>query len=154
MKIDRERVARIQSLWTSFLDACDEQEVDSWDKDELGEMDAYYANEALSVAIHLIATDGVFGDDEVECLNAIFDYDYSVETLEETYENVDVYIDAMFDEELDDGILLLRGYNDDLADAYQDILCEICDAIIESDGDITRKEREEARELKFRIGKE
>ena len=154
MKIDRERVARIQSLWTSFLDACDEQEVDSWDKDELGEMDAYYANEALSVAIHLIATDGVFGDDEVECLNAIFDYDYSVETLEETYENVDVYIDAMFDEELDDGILLLRGCNDDLADAYQDILCEICDAIIESDGDITRKERDEARELKFRIGKE
>ena len=58
------------------------------------------------------------------------------------------------DDELDDGILLLRGYNDDLADAYQDILCEICDAIIESDGDITRKEREEARELKFRIGKE
>lgn len=154
MKIDRERVARIQSLWTSFLDACDEQEVESWDKDELGEMDAYYANEALSVAIHLIATDGVFGDDEVECLNAIFDYDYSVETLEETYENVDVYIDAMFDDELDDGILLLRGYNDNLADAYQDILCEICDAIIESDGDITRKEREEARELKIRIGKE
>lgn len=154
MKIDRERVARIQNLWTSFLDACDEQELDSWDKDELGEMDAYYANEALSVAIHLIATDGVFGDDEVECLNAIFDYDYSVEALEETYENVDVYIDAMFDDELDDGILLLRGYNDDMADAYQDLLCEICDAIIESDGDVSRKEREEAQELKIRIGKE
>ena len=154
MKINRERVARIQNLWTSFLDACDEQEVDSWDKDELGEMDAYYANEALSVAIHLIASDGIFGDDEVECLNAIFDYDYSVETLEETYENVDVYIDAMFDDELDDGILLLRGYNDDLADAYQDLLCEICEAIIESDGDISQKEREEAQELKIRIGKE
>lgn len=154
MKINRERVARIQNLWTSFLDACDEQEIVSWDKDELGEMDAYYANEALSVAIHLIASDGVFGDDEVECLNAIFDYDYSVESLEETYENVDVYIDAMFDEELDDGILLLRGYNDDLADAYQDMLCEICDAIIESDGDISKREREEARELKIKIGKE
>ncbi|MBQ7447332.1 MAG: hypothetical protein IJV59_05195 [Eubacterium sp.] len=154
MKIDRERVARIQNLWTAFLDSCDEQELDSWDKDELGEMDAYYANEALSVAIHLIAADGIFGDDEVECLNGIFDYDYSVETLEETYENVDVYIDAMFDDELDDGILLLRGYNDDMADAYQDLLCEICDAIIESDGDVSRKEREEAQELKIRIGKE
>lgn len=154
MKIDRERVIRIQNLWVSFLDACDEQEVVSWDADELGEMDAFYANEALSVAIHLIASDGTFGEEEVECLNTIFDYEYSVETLEETYENVDVYIDAMFDEDLDDGILLLRGYNDDLADAYQDLLCEICDAIIESDGDISEAEREEAQELKIRIGKE
>lgn len=154
MKIDKNRITRISDLWTSFLDACDEQEVVSWDKDELGEMDAYYANEALSVAIHLIASDGVFGADEVECLNAIFDYDYTLESLEETYENVDVYIDAMFDEDLEDGILLLRGYNDPLADAYQDMLCEICDAIIESDGDISEAEREEARELKYKIGKE
>ncbi len=154
MKIDNTRVVRIQNLWTSFLDACDEQELISWDTEELGEMDAYYANEALSVAIHLIASDGMFGEDEVECLNAIFDYDYSVETLEETYENVDVYIDAMFDDELDDGILLLRGTNDDLADTYQDLLCEICDAVIESDGDISEAEREEAKELKIKIGKE
>lgn len=154
MKIDRDRLVRISDLWASFLDACDEQEVISWDKDELGEMDAYYANEALSVAIHLIASDGVFGEDEVACLNAIFDYDYTLESLEETYENVDVYIDAMFDEDLDDGILLLRGYNDPLADSYQDVLCEICDAIIESDGDIADAEKEEARELKLKIGKE
>lgn len=154
MKINRDRVVRLSSLWASFLDACDEQEVVSWDQDELGEMDAYYANEALSVAIHLIASDGVFEEEEVECLNRIFDYDYSVETLEEVYENVDTYIDAMFDEDLDDGILLLRGYNDSLADTYQDLLCEICDAIIESDGDVSVEEREEAQELKLKIGKE
>ena len=27
MKIDKARVVRIQNLWTSFLDACDEQEL-------------------------------------------------------------------------------------------------------------------------------
>lgn len=154
MKIDKERAARIRDLWGAFLDDCDEQEVASWDKDELGEMDAFYANEALSVAIHLIASDGVFGEEEIECLNTIFDYDYTVESLEETYENVDVYIDAMFDEDLEDGILLLRGYNDPLADAYQEILCEICDAIIESDGNVSVAEREEAEELKAKIGQE
>ena len=55
---------------------------------------------------------------------------------------------------MDDGILLLRGTNDDLADTYQDLLCEICDAVIESDGDISEAEREEAKELKIKIGKE
>lgn len=154
MKIDKERLARISSLWASFLDSCDEQEIVGWDTDELGEMDAYYANEALSVAIHLIASDGMFGEEEIECLNTIFDYDYTVESLEETYDNADVYIDALFDEDLDDGILLLRGYNDSLADTYLDMLCEICDAVIESDGDISLSEREEARELKVKIGKE
>ena len=147
MKLSKEAIAQIKYVWEKFCIGFDSQEELKWDTAELGEMDAYYANEALCIAIRLIAADGQFTQEEADCLNEIFGYGYTVDTLKEVYVNLGDVIERVTDEDLDDGIRLMRRYNSDMASEYKIFLDTFCKAVLSSDSQVTEDEREAADQI-------
>ena len=132
-----------------FLIGCDSiEEMGLWNKEEYGEMDAFYSNDLLSVIIRLIATDGKITQREVDYLNKTFDFDYTLEELAEAYDLCKEDIGRSFDESFENGITYMRKINSKLADAYKELLCLICDIIIASDGIISDSEIDEVKRLK------
>lgn len=140
---------QFKSLYESFLIGCDAiEELDQWNKDELGEMDVFYSNDLVSVIIRLIAADGNISTKEVEYLNHNFGFKYTVEELTEVYASCKEEIGHSFDESFAKGITYMRSINSKLADAYKELLVLSCDIIIESDGIISSSEIEEVTRLK------
>ena len=138
-----------QSKFEKFIIGCDAiEETNRWDKEEFGEMEAFYMNDLVSVIIRLIAADGEIGDEETAYLNENFGFDYTTEELIDVYDSCDEEISHSFDEQFRNGISILRNISDELADAYKELLDLICDIIIESDGVISPEEIEEAKSLK------
>ena len=133
----------------AFINGCDSlEELGLWDKDALGEMDAFYSNDLTSVIIRLIATDGRVTQREVDYLNATFGFEYTLDGLTEVYESCKDDIGRSFDENFENGITYMRKINSNLADAYKGLLALICDIIIESDGIVARAELDEVKRLK------
>lgn len=135
--------------YEKFLIGCDSlEEIEKWDKESLGEMDAYYSNDILCVILRLIAADGDFTEEETQYLNEIFGFDYTTDEITSLYDDCKDAIEALFDDGIDKGVSMMRGVNEKLADAYKDMLLTACDVIIESDGVIDRAEIDLARQLK------
>lgn len=135
--------------YESFLIGCDAiEEMGLWDKETHGEMDAFYSNDLTSVIIRLIATDGIITQKEVEYLNETFGFEYTLEELIDVYNACKDDIGHAFDESFENGITYMRKINAKLADAYKELLCLICEIIIESDGVIAESEVAEVKRLK------
>ena len=135
--------------YESFLIGCDAiEEMDLWDKETLGEMDAFYANDLTSIIIRLIAVDGKITSKEVEYLNETFGFEYTIEELIDVYDSCKDDIGQAFDENFENGITYMRKINAKLADAYKELLSLICEIIIESDGVISESEISEVKRLK------
>ena len=131
-----------------FLLGCESvEEMGLWDKEALGEMDAFYSNELVSVIIRLIAADGKITSAEVQYLNETFGFDYTREELAQVYDACKEDLGHSFDENFENGITLMRKINAKLADAYKELLCLICRIIAESDGAVVNAEVAEARRL-------
>ena len=132
-----------------FLNGCDSiEELGEWDKEEHGEMEAFYINDLTSVIIRLIATDGTITQREVDFLNETFDFEYTLEELIDVYEACKDDIGQAFDENFENGITYMRKINGKLADAYKELLSLICEIIIESDGVVAESELAEVKRLK------
>ncbi len=132
-----------------FLNGCDSiEEMQLWDKDLLGEMDAFYSNDISSVIIRLIASDGNITSKEVDYFNETFGFEYTVEELTEIYNSCKDDIGHSFDENFENGITYMRKINAKLADAYKELLALICAIIIESDGIVADEEIAEVKRLK------
>jgi len=135
--------------YESFLIGCDAiEEMDLWDKETLGEMDAFYSNDLTSIIIRLIAVDGKITSKEVEYLNETFGFEYTIEELIDVYDSCKDDIGQAFDENFENGITYMRKINAKLADAYKELLSLICEIIIESDGVISESEISEVKRLK------
>ena len=132
-----------------FLIGCDAiEELNQWDKVKYGEMDIFYQNDLMSVILRLIASDGIIDEKEVAYFNDNFGFVYTVEELQEVYKLSRDEVSHSFDEQFENGITIMRSINKKLADAYKELLCLICDIIIESDGIISPAEVEEVKMLK------
>ena len=124
-----------------FLTGCDSlEEIDSWDMDSLGEMDVYYSNELISIVIRLIASDGRFSGDEAAFMEEMFGFECTPSELEDIYENCEESLDEMFAEGAENGITIMEGVNEKLADAYRELVNLVCDIVIEADGTVMRSE--------------
>ena len=138
-----------KSKYERFLIGCDAiEELDQWDKEAHGEMDVFYQNDLVSVILRLIAVDGEIGAKEVEYLNEIFGFDYSLDELVDVYESCEDNIDRSFDEIFKNGVTVMRSINEKLANAYKELLELICDIIIASDENIAPEEMIEVGKLK------
>ncbi len=138
-----------KTKYEAFLTGCDSVEnMGLWDRELLGEMDAYYTNDLLSVIIRLIARDGKISGKEVEYLNETFGFEYTQPELREVYDSCEEELGSKFDESFANGISYMRKVNYKLADAYKELLSLVCEIIIESDGAITDEERTEVKRLK------
>ena len=132
----------------SFLTGCDALEAEGvWDRENLGEMEAFYMNDLTSVVIRLIASDGTITERETDYLNETFDFSYTREELVEVYNSCKEDIGHAFDETFENGITYMRKINDKLADAYKELLHLICEIIIRSDGIIAEAEVAEVKRL-------
>ena len=132
-----------------FMIGCDAvEDAEQWDKDENGEMELFFENDLVSVILRLIASDGEISEKEAEYLNKTFGFDYTGEELKEVYKNCSDEIGGSFDETFRDGVARLRAISEPLADAYNELLCLICDIIAESDGVVSPDEIEEIKNLK------
>lgn len=132
-----------------FINGCDSiEEAHQWDVERLGDMDAFYTNDLASIIIRLVAVDGSISQKEVDYTNETFGFSYTLEELTEVYNSCIDDIDQSFDENFHNGISYMRKINSKLADAYKELLCLICDIIIESDGVVTPEEADEVRRLK------
>ena len=131
-----------------FINGCDSiEEIELWDKETLGEMDVFYANDLTSVIIRLIAVDGNISQKEVDDLNKTFGFEYSLPELTEVYENCIDNIDHSFDENFENGITYMRKINGKLADAYKELLALVCEIIINSDNVVSQEEVDEVKRL-------
>ena len=81
-----------------FLTGCDSiEEMGLWNLEENGEMDAYYSADLTSVIIRLIAADGNVTQKEVDYLNDIFGFEYTVEELAAIYDDCAEAIDTILE---------------------------------------------------------
>ncbi len=132
-----------KTKYESFLAGCDSLELDDkWNKAEYGEMDVFYENELLSVALSLIAADGRIGDGEVRFLNESFGFACTEETLRGVFDTLGDEIDGYFDAHFKAGYAMLKGVNGKLAAAYKELFGLLCEIISASDGVIGDEEKE------------
>ena len=132
-----------------FIIGCDAvEEAGAWNKEQYGEMDAFYSTDLCSVILRLVAVDGTITPREVAFLNETFGFEYTLEELVEVYENCKEDIDHSFDESFENGISLMRSISPKLADAYKELLSLVCDILICSDGDVADAEVAEAHRLR------
>lgn len=147
-KIDK-YLESFKAMHEAFQIGCDSiEEQGLWDKEALGEMDVFYSNDLAGVIIRLIAADGKITFKEVDYLNRMFDFDYTLAELVKVYENCKDEIGHAFDENFENGISHMRKINAKLADTYKELLYLVCDIIIESDGMIADAEIEAVQKLK------
>ena len=60
-----------------FFIGCDAmEELDLWDKEKNGEMEAFYQNDLISVILRLTAIDGMIAEKEVQFFNDVFGFNY------------------------------------------------------------------------------
>ena len=146
-------IEEFKMKYDSFLIGCEAiEEMKLWDKENLGEMEAFYANDLVSVIIRLIATDGEITHKEMEYLNKTFDFEYTLEGLNEVYNACKDDIDSSFDENFENGITYMRKINAKLADSYKELLALVCQIIIESDGVVAEAEVAEVKRLQAMCG--
>ncbi len=135
--------------YEKFLCGCDSvEEMELWDKDTYGEMDAFYSADLVSVILRLIVADGAISQTEVAYINDIFGFTYTVEELQTIYEDCGEGIEHIYDEGVASGYALMKGINDKLAAAYKELLTLICDIVMASDGVLATSELDMAHKLK------
>ena len=131
----------IKLLYEKFLTACDAfEEENKWDRDQNGEMEAYYFHDLMCVFIHLISADGVFSPEEADFVNQVFGFGYTAEELAELYrvqgediEDLLKYIPADYGK--------LKAFNGELAEMYKTMLLKACDVLAASDGSVHKNEQ-------------
>lgn len=141
-------VESFRMKYESFLTGCDAlEELGSWDKETLGEMEVFYANDMVSIILRLIVSDGVVTKKEVDYLNDFFGFQYTTQELTELYRLCKEDIGHAFDESFENGISYMRRINGKLADAYKELLVLMCKIIIECDGEVLSVEVAEVQRL-------
>lgn len=140
--------------YEAFITGCDSiEEMGLWNKEEHGEMEAFYFNDLISIILRIIVTDNIIAQKEVEFLNEMFDFSYTVEELGMVYKSCgDNLVSNSFDENFENGISLMRKCNTKLADAYKELLCLVCEIIVESDGVVSEGEIAEINKYKALCG--
>ena len=135
-----------------FIKGCDKlEEAGAWDKEEYGEMEAYYQNDMVVAILRIIAADGIISDKETECLNKAFGFGYTVDELREVYENCEDSFGLPFEEQAKEGFKLLSSVSTELADSYKELLELICDIISQSDGITAKIETVELEKIKAAV---
>lgn len=148
-----EKAEIFKTKYESFITGCDAiEELNLWDKDKYGEMEAFYTNDIASIIIRIIASDGVISNKEVLFFNEAFGFNYTLSELNYVYETCSDNIQESFDENFENGLFLLKKINEKLYVAYKEILYLICDIIIDSDEIVTFEEQREIEKLREMCG--
>lgn len=141
-------VSAFRELFHSFFERCETlSDIKGvWNEEENGKMGAYYENIFLSLILRLIAKDGKIQGEEIDYLNRCF-FEYSINYDEETllmiYKNSSDFLSSSFIQWLIDSSNLL--VYEKMKRDYIELVQLICAIIIQSDGEVTKDEIEEAK---------
>lgn len=139
---------QFQQKFDQFLLDCNVMEQDGrWDTEELGEVEAFYTNDLMSVILRLIASDGTFTEKEVAYFDRDFGFQYTPDELSAIYESCSKDIENAFRSNFEDGLARLRELDPSLAASYGELVNLICKIISESDGVVASDELEEINAL-------
>lgn len=128
-------------MYEKFINGCDAiEESDQWDKEEYGEMEAYYTGDLMSVVTYLTAVDGSFREEEAENINQLLGLDYSADELQEIYNECETNISEIAQSGVEEGLELLKSINIKLAEHYKELLVLACEIIANSDCFVTSEE--------------
>ena len=132
---------RFNMRWDKFIVACDAlEETGKWNKDEYGEMEAYYENDMISIILRLIVCDDRVTVEEADYLNNIFGFQYTPEELRELYKSFSNAVEGDADAMLIEGYALLKSVSPELAAYYRELVSYACGIISESDGAVAQNE--------------
>ncbi len=138
--------------YDSFIVGCDSvEELGLWDKENLGEMDAFYSNNMSSLILRVIAIDGKITQKEVEYLNKSFGFNYTLNELTQVYDICKEEILKSFEESFENSFSYLQEINPKLAEAYKELIVLICEIIIKSDDVVSPSEISEVERIKAKI---
>lgn len=122
--------------WESFLNGFDSiEEMNLWDKEAFGEMEAYCENILLSFLVRFISSDGVIKHSEVEKLNTLFGFDFSLSEIVEIAENITVEQNDITDN-IKNTLSMITKVNSSIAEDFKTLLIDACDVIINSDNSL------------------
>ena len=129
------------------------EELGQWDTENDGPMSSYYRQELIGIALRILAADGVITQKEADYANRCFSFEYTKEEYEAFYElTEDLILDESFSEDFSNGITKLKAVNEKLAAAYKELLTNMLEIIIASDGHIAENEIAEAKKLRALCG--
>ena len=149
----KDRIEGLKLNYEQFIDGCNALEEEGlWSVEENGEMEAWVANEILSVIIRLVAADGKFTQEEVDFINDAFGdtslgFDYSIAELKEVHNNCLEKIDTLFEEGIPETMKMLSDLDEDAVTRYRELLLQICRIVSESDNEIAEGEKKEVLRL-------
>ncbi|MCD8116690.1 MAG: hypothetical protein LUE21_06195 [Oscillospiraceae bacterium] len=127
--------------YEKFLLACEAQEESAnWDSEALDKMSTFYTGDMVSVAACLLASDGVFTENEAEFFQALFGLSYTPAELHALYMDVGGDMTGLVDNELQKGIDKLKAIHPELAGYYKELLVMVCQIIAASDRSIAPAE--------------
>ena len=128
-------------MYEKFINGCDAiEETNQWDKEEYGEMEAYYTGDLMSVVTYLTAVDGVFSEAESDNINKLLGLDYSADDLQEIYNECEANINEIAQAGVEEGLELLKSINIKLAEHYKELLVLACEIIANSDCFVANEE--------------
>ena len=134
--------------YDKFLAACDSlEDCGSWPLEDLGEMDAWLANDMSCLIIRLIFADGVIRQEEVDFLNSALGFNYTVEELADVYATCGDKINHFLEEELPEDIVMLDKFDPILAGYFRQMLGILAQLVITSDNEVVQKEKDTAEKL-------
>ena len=138
-----------QYKWDKFLIGCSAvQEEGKWDAERNGDMETFYSNDLISMILRLIAADGKITAQETEYLNDAFGFDYDTDELKDVWENCGDLLGDDFEERFRTGVARLEFTDEALAAQYRELLAQIAEIIVESDGVTAPEEIEAVNRLK------
>ena len=138
--------------YDAFVQSCDAAEAEGlWNTEEYGEMEGYYFNILMGVILHLIVVDGNIAESEVDYLNSSFGFEYTTDSLLEVYYSVGSDIEQNYLENAKNGLELLKGMNEEIAQKFRELLSLVCRIITESDADVREEELAELRDLEQQL---
>ncbi|MBQ3284214.1 MAG: TerB family tellurite resistance protein [Ruminococcus sp.] len=135
-----------------FINGCDQKEIDlKWNREERGEMEAFYQNDLITFVISLMYADGKISVDEANYLNKTFGFEYSVKELREVHEFLQTELEGKFDDQLVDDVRYLISLDQKMGESFIDLLLMLCDIISQSDDAVAEEELRRIAEIRERL---
>ena len=141
-------IEQFKKEYKSFLERCNElNDTALWNKEEYGDMEAYFTNDLCCILIVLIAADGYFDEAEVRFINATLNLDYDENALKGVYDQCKDDIDQVFEHGIPESKSILWHVDFELVDTYERMLKLLCEVVSTGDGVVTPEEQTRVKQL-------
>lgn len=135
-----------------FINGCDQKENDlKWNREENGEMEAFYQNDLITFVVYLMFADGDISETEADYLNKTFGFEYTVDELREIYDFLQNEPEGSFDDQLVEDVRLLIDLDEKMGKAFIELLLRLCDIIAQSDDRVEEAELQKIASIKERL---